>query len=127
MKPKNKSGRATLGSLGERGLLNWILPRLQADNRQRFLVAPGDDAAVLSSIGRPVLSIDGLAEGTHFQLSWDSRVRSYGLSLGRSLGWKLLGSSLSDLAAMGDVENRWAMIFVGAPPSLKADFLREFF
>jgi thiamine monophosphate kinase len=107
MKTKSKrASRATLRSLGERGLINWILPRLRAQPGRRFLVPPGDDAAVLSSIGRPVLSIDGLSEGTHFKLSWEARVRRDGFSLGRGLGWKLMGSSLSDLAAMGEIDNR---------------------
>ena len=57
-----------------------------------------------------VLSIDGLTEGTHFRLSWESRVeRIGGFTLARGLGWKLLGSALSDLAAMGHSERRWAM------------------
>lgn len=88
---------------------------------------PGDDAAVLSRPRNAVLSIDGLTDGTHFKLEWSRRLARLNLSLGRALGWKLLGSSLSDLAAMGDVRDRWAMIFVGAPPSLESRFLLDFF
>lgn len=121
---KNKS----LGSLGERGFLQKILPRLKKIQSNRFLVAPGDDAAVLKTSSRPVLSIDGLTENTHFKRSWEIPLRKkFGLSLGRALGWKLMGSSLSDLAAMGDVRNRWAMVYLGGPSSLSSQFLMEFY
>src|SRR5262249_24429137 len=44
---------------------------------------------------------------------------------GRGLGWKLLGSSLSDLAAMGRTNHRWAMIYLGAPGTTKISLLEE--
>lgn len=126
--PKNKpSPASSMAGWGERGLIRWLLPRLRRQSANRFRVFPGDDAAVLSPSPGHVLSIDGLAEGTHFRQSWESRLRPYGLSLGRALGWKLLGSSLSDLAAMGRVERRWAMIYVGAPGNLPKQFLKDFF
>jgi thiamine-monophosphate kinase len=113
--------------LGERGFLRELLPRLQQIKSRRFLIPPGDDAAVLSP-HRTVLSIDGLTEGTHFRLSWAPQVKKWGgFSLGRALGWKLMGSSLSDLAAMGDVRNRWAMIYAGIPASTRLSFLWEFY
>lgn len=117
-----------IGEWGERGLIQAILPSLRKRFASRFLVPPGDDAAVMRRPHRAVLSIDGLTEGTHFKLEWDAHLRrGYHISLGRALGWKLLGSSLSDLASMGDVRDRWAMIFIGAPASLSSSFLLDFF
>jgi thiamine-monophosphate kinase len=116
----------TLAALGEWGFLHRLLPRLRRRAVGRFLVPPGDDAAVLSGGERPVLSIDGLTESTHFRSRWQSRVRALlGQPLGRVLAWKLLGSSLSDLAAMGDTDRRWAMIYLGAPPSTRFSFLQD--
>lgn len=127
--PKNKNRPAsTLRHWGERGLINWILPRLNRQPaRSLFRVPPGDDAAVLSFPKNHALSIDGLVDGTHFRMSWESSLKRMGFSLARALGWKLLGSSLSDLASMGNVERPWAMIYVGAPPELPQNFLKEFF
>jgi thiamine-monophosphate kinase len=127
MRRKNNR-RGSLGSLGELGFLRQFLPRLKRFQASRFAVPPGDDAAVLN--GRPslVLSIDGLTEGTHFRLSWARRVeRLGGFRLGRGLGWKLLGSAISDLAAMGQSERRWAMIYLGAAGSLPLSFLNDFY
>jgi thiamine-monophosphate kinase len=74
-----------------------------------------------------VLSIDGLTEGTHFRSTWAPFLKkSFGRSLGEELGWKLLGSGLSDLAAMGDVCSRWALIYLGAPSTTPLDFLMDF-
>jgi thiamine-monophosphate kinase len=52
----------------------------------------GDDAAVVQARPFAVTSIDTVAEGVHFELSTHSP---------EDVGWKALGSALSDLAAMG--------------------------
>lgn len=123
-----QSSIRTLGEAGERGFLKRFLPSLSKLTPSKFLVPPGDDAAVLKKAPRAVLSIDGLTEGTHFKMRWASlSQKDAGLALGRGLGWKLLGSALSDLAAMGPTKNRWAMIFLGAPPSTSLRFLQDFY
>lgn len=123
MSPQEK-----LRTLGEWGFLNRLLPSLQKLGRGRFVVPPGDDAAVLKKPSNAVLSIDGLTEGTHFLSSWAPRLKKdFGLSLGRALGWKLMGSGLSDLAAMGDTDRRWAMIYLAAPAHTPVSFLMDFF
>lgn len=120
-----KKNDPTLADLGEWGFLNRLLPRLRRRSAP-FLVPPGDDAAVLSGGERPALSIDGLTDGTHFRSSWAARVRALlGVSLGRALAWKLLGSCMSDLASMGATRRRWAMIYLGAPGSVRYSFLRD--
>jgi len=121
-----KRNDPTLAGLGEWGFLRRLLPRLQRRTAGRFLVSPGDDAAVLSGGERPVLSIDGLTDGTHFRSAWERRVqRLLGVSLGRALAWKLLGSCVSDLASMGRTSRRWAMIYLGAPGSARLSFLEQ--
>ncbi len=117
---------ANLKTQGEWGFLNRLLPRLRRLGRGRFLVPPGDDAAVLKNAARAVLSIDGLTDGTHFKSSWASSVKAIlGVGLGRALGWKLLGSGLSDLAAMGRTKSRWAMVYLAAPSNTSMDFLMD--
>ncbi len=125
MKKQNNPAR-TLGELGERGFIKRILPSSRGPLRRAFVVPPGDDAVVLKNPGRSVLSIDGLTEGTHFRSKWARRCESIGgFSLGRGLGWKLLGCSLSDLAAMGRTKNRWAMVYLGAPGATPLPFLND--
>src|SRR4051812_27670292 len=105
-----------LGAVGERALIQQILPGLARLKPRAYQVPPGDDAAVLRRPKGLVLSIDALTDGTHFRSKWEKPLKArYGLSLGRVLGWKLLGASLSDLAAMGDVRERWSLIFLAAP------------
>jgi thiamine-monophosphate kinase len=117
-----------LESQGEWGFLNRLLPRIKKNDASRFLVPVGDDAAVLKQPNRAVLSIDGLTDGTHFKSSWGPFVRrTLGVGLGRALGWKLLSSGLSDLAAMGETRSRWAMVYLGAPASTKMDFLMDLY
>ncbi len=67
-------------------------------------VGIGDDAAVTTPRGATVTSVDTVVEGVHFRLATASP---------RSVGWKALAVSLSDLAAMG------AMAGCGLPPSLE--------
>lgn len=125
---KKQKNNQTLGAMGERGFLRRFLPQMAAVSRSSYLVPPGDDAAVLRAGPRPVLSIDGLTEGTHFRSSWEKSVfRMTGQSFGFLLGQKLLGCSLSDLAAMGEVKNRWSMVYLGTPSNTSAIFLSELY
>ena len=118
----------SLKNVGERGFLNQFLPDLAKRSSSSFLVPPGDDAAVLKQGSRPVLSVDGLTEGTHFKLTWARKAeRITGVPMGQLLGWKLMGCALSDLAAMGGATHRWAMIYLGAPGSTKLRFLKDFY
>lgn len=126
MRKKKNSPAASLARLGERRFLKRLLPQLVRLGSHRFFVPPGDDAAVLKGRGVPVLTIDGLTENTHFRLRWEKTCRKFGFSLARALGWKMMGASLSDLAAMGENANRWAMIYLGAPGKTPVSFLNEF-
>lgn len=124
MATKNDAAGSLRGA-GERGFLKRLLPRLAPEHASFFLVPPGDDAAVLKRPPHPVLSIDGLTEGTHFHSHWAPRLNRLNLSLGRALGWKAMGASLSDLAAMGDTRNRWSLVYVGTPASTPISFLMD--
>lgn len=126
MKRIRTGKNASLGAVGERGFLARFVPRGGGSPLKGFLVPPGDDAAVLSGRPADVLSIDGMVENVHFRLDWAARLRGLGISLPRALGWKAVGGALSDLAAMGDVDRRWAMVFLGAPPAMRLAFLDEF-
>lgn len=55
-------------------------------------LGPGDDAAILSSPRRLVVTTDALVEGVHFRLDWATP---------EQIGHKALAVNLSDLAAMG--------------------------
>ncbi|MEW6079260.1 MAG: thiamine-phosphate kinase [Thermodesulfobacteriota bacterium] len=55
-----------------------------------FDVSPGDDAAVLKDIRRPVISTDAHVQGVHFDLAWQTP---------EEVGYKAVVVTLSDLAA----------------------------
>jgi len=63
---------------------------LQVGGKPVFEVPPGDDAAVLSNISRPIISTDAHVEGVHFDFSWQTP---------EEVGYKAVVAALSDLAA----------------------------
>ncbi len=102
-------------------MLDRLLPRLPGLRDKRFLVGPGDDAAVFR--GRPgtkawAVTTDILVEGVHFDLRWTS---------GADLGWKALAVNLSDLAAMGSVRPALGVIALGLPPGTTVSFVDDFY
>lgn len=54
------------------------------------IIPPGDDAALLSSVHRPVISTDTQREGVHFKMTWQTPYE---------IGYKAVVVTLSDLAA----------------------------
>jgi thiamine-monophosphate kinase len=68
----------------------------------------GDDAAVTLPAGAAVLTVDAVVDGVHF--------RREAAPL-RSVGWKALAVTLSDLAAMG-ASPRHALVVLGVPGDL---------
>ncbi|MDY6824240.1 MAG: thiamine-phosphate kinase [Thermodesulfobacteriota bacterium] len=56
----------------------------------KWIVPPGDDAAVLPGIDRPVFTTDAQVEDTHFSFSWQTP---------RDVGARAVAVTLSDLAA----------------------------
>ena len=59
-------------------------------NHPAIVVPPGDDAALLQKITRPVISTDTQRENIHFKLGW---------SAPEEIGYKAITVTLSDLAA----------------------------
>ena len=94
----------------ERDLIAHLERRLEPDPARsgRILRWVGDDAAVIRPGGDAVVSIDTVVDGVHFHLSQLS---------GEEIGWRALGSALSDLAAMGASPGE-AFVAVGLPPGL---------
>jgi thiamine-monophosphate kinase len=85
----------TVGELGELALLDRLRPFLAGDGGD-LVVGAGDDAAVWQPpLGSAVVvTTDSLVEGSHFRVPLDA-----GIAV--DLGWRLLATSLSDIAAMG--------------------------
>jgi thiamine-monophosphate kinase len=80
-----------VSELSEDGLLARILPLLPLGTDT--LVAPGDDAAVVTaSDGRFVVTTDVLVEDHHFRRAWSS---------GQDVGRRAAVQNLADVAAMG--------------------------
>lgn len=99
----------TVAGLGEAGLLDRILPRLQGAD---LLLGPGDDAALVAAPGgRFVFTVDTLVQDQDFRLLWRSGYRSTGYDV----GWKSAAQNLSDINAMGAVATA-AVISLTLPP-----------
>lgn len=94
--------------LGEMGLVERILSGFSELKRDRIIVGPGDDAAVieLGETARIVVTTDMLVENVHFRLDW---------SYPEALGFKSVAANLSDIAAMGG-EAIGIVISLGIPP-----------
>jgi thiamine-monophosphate kinase len=71
-------------------------------------VPPGDDAAMLKSLSRPVITTDTQREGVHFSLSWQTP---------EEVGEKAVAVTLSDLAA-SYADPVCLFINLGLPPSV---------
>ncbi|MCX6357160.1 MAG: thiamine-phosphate kinase [Candidatus Aureabacteria bacterium] len=110
--------RETLRGVGEFGLIEEL--KKIANTGVRTLVGIGDDAAVIESPREDRLLLfttDMLVEGTHFDLA---RATPY------QVGWKAIGCSLSDIAAMGGTPVA-AVVSLGAPAGCAVAFCRELY
>ncbi|MFC4766876.1 thiamine-phosphate kinase [Effusibacillus consociatus] len=107
-----------LREVGEFGLIERLRDKLNpADDT--VIVGIGDDAAVLSYDAKSyvVMTTDMLVEGVHF--------REDTIDF-RSLGWKSLAASFSDIAAMGGIP-RHAAVSLAIPPSYEIESLEQLY
>lgn len=76
----------------EFSVLKRILEKMGPSNRNHpaLIVPPGDDAALLKALARPVISTDTQREGVHFRRDWQTPFE---------IGYKSVVAALSDLAA----------------------------
>lgn len=101
-------------SLGEFEYLKWIFGELKAS--PRVTIRPGDDCAGVKTGGRDLalVSTDVVLEGSHFE----------GGASGAGVGWKSIGVSLSDCAAMG-VEPAAVVAGVGFNRGVERSFAED--
>ncbi len=104
---------------GEWALIDWIR-RCRSLDPEVVPVGPGDDMAVvqLADGARVLVTIDGLLEGTHFDLE---------AATPRQVGYKALAVSLSDAAAMAALPVcavAWLGLPMGTPPSVPEELTR---
>lgn len=101
-----------LQSIGEFGLINRLARDIRTD--KSVVVGVGDDAAVLEYSKKEylLLTCDMLVEDVHFLRKAKSE----------DIGWKAVCCSVSDIAAMGG-EPKWLVVSIGAPKSLKLEYL----
>jgi thiamine-monophosphate kinase len=122
-----KSSR--LNRYGEWGVIQKIFHKIQAFSPPnpgfRTLVPNGDDAFVAqwsSQHPRLVFTTDTLLEGTHFRLDWGNSYFNIKNKL-EFLGQKAMKVNLSDLASMGDVVPRLALVTLGMNGDMSVDYV----
>ena len=80
--------------LSEFEIIDEVVRHLGGKIGNGVAVGAGDDSAVFDGGHWPIVTVDTLAEGTHWKPDWSTPV---------DVGFKLLAVNLSDLAAMGAV------------------------
>jgi thiamine-monophosphate kinase len=121
---RTPGGAATVGGLGEAGILRILNRRFgtipAAGDWPAGLVGPGDDAAVVAAPdGRFVISTDAMAQDRDFRLAWRAAPAGFdgsGYAGGYSTGWKAAAQNLSDINAMG-AEPTGLLLALTMPPT----------
>lgn len=103
---------ASLQSLGEFAFLNRLQRRLASKTYPSGVRGPGDDAFTAPwGKTKLVATTDMLVEDVHFRRKWTSL---------EDLGHKAMAVNLSDLAAMGAVQPRFALLSMGLPKEMRS-------
>ncbi len=100
-----------VGEIGERALLAHLRSRVPVG--PGVIVGIGDDAAVLETSPRTLVTTDSLIEGVHFRRDW---------SPPELLGRKALTVNLSDIAAMAGTP-RFATVSLALPGDVTIGFI----
>ncbi|MGP4991784.1 thiamine-phosphate kinase [Glutamicibacter ardleyensis] len=109
----------TVGDIGEQGILNEILPLLDAKDAG---LGPGDDAGALRVAGgEVVVSVDTIVQDQDFRLVWPSghEHKAY------DIGWKSIAQNVSDINAMGGVPTG-AVVSLSMPSEVTLSWAKEF-
>ncbi|WP_114906174.1 thiamine-phosphate kinase [Ornithinimicrobium murale] len=106
-------GSATLGELGEAGILGDIFALLRTSDA--VLVGPGDDTALLATSGPVLATTDTMVRGRDWLDEWSSA---------EDVGAKVVVQNLADLAAMGGAGTGLLVTLV-APGTLAAQWARD--
>jgi len=107
-----------ISDIGEVGLIGEIGKIIKSGGRT--IVGIGDDAAVIEGPAEGMLTLittDMLIEGVHFETSSATPYQ---------IGWKALGCSLSDIAAMGGLPVS-AVVSIGVSGETDIDFVRDIY
>ncbi|MBU4317639.1 MAG: thiamine-phosphate kinase [Proteobacteria bacterium] len=91
-------------------LIDKLLQRVSGPklSRSRIVIPPGDDAALLQTLSRPVITTDTQRENVHFSFSWQTP---------EEVGEKAVTITLSDLAA-SYADPVCLFVNLGLPPSV---------
>jgi len=105
----------TLADIGEDELLSTIFPMLPGG--PGVMVGPGDDAALLRTLGGSVLATtDAMVRGRDWLDEWSS---------GADVGAKTVAQNLADIAAMGGVPTGLLVTLI-ADPQTSLAWVRDF-
>lgn len=107
------TGGTPLRMLDEDDLLSRILPRFPVS--PELIVAPGDDAAVLATDSRTVVTTDTMVLGRDWLDAWSS---------GADIGHKVVAQNLADIAAMGG-RPTGVLVTLVADPELSLEWVLD--
>ena len=107
------TGGTPLRTLDEDDLLEQILPLFGGSSD--LLVAPGDDAAVVSTTDRTVATTDTAVLGRDWLDAWSS---------GADIGHKVIVQNLADVAAMGGTPTG-VLVTLVADPALSLEWVLD--
>lgn len=114
----NFQSEATVGDLGEQGILDAILPLLDSSKAN---LGPGDDAGALRVAGGEILvSVDTLVENQDFKLRWPSGLEHKAYDI----GWKSIAQNVSDINAMG-AEATGVVISLSLPATTSLEWVKH--